>query len=403
MFRSVLPAVSLAAALLSSVPATGAQQAAAWDETDIRQLLQIIRSSGAEGLDPASYGAGSVEQAFRTRSPSLDSLATQSAFRLARDYANGRTPAPGRVEWHIGSAMPDAALLSIIQAALVRDDVAGTLNALLPSHPEYGALRDALAATSDAARQRVIRVNLDRWRWMPRDLGSRHVLVNVPAYELQLIEEGRSIDRRAVVVGKPSLATPQFGATATAIIFNPWWEVPPSIVRESVGSLMRRHPARARAQGYMTVRSAGGTRVRQAPGPHNALGQMKLVMPNPFNVYLHDTPSKSHFKRPIRALSHGCIRVERATEFAGLLLSDGGAMRPDEVKSLLATRRTQQVPLARSVPVWIGYFTAGTAADGSVVTYPDIYGRDGPVWAAIGAKAAPAVADSHAPDECTPA
>ena len=141
-------------------------------------------------------------------------------------------------------------------------------------------------------------------------------------------------------------------------------------MRESVGSLVRRNPALARQRGYVW----GGGSYRQRPGPGNALGQMKLVMPNPYTVYLHDTPGKDLFNRNPRAFSHGCIRVGDAIGFAATLAE--GVKSRAEVDGIVRTGRTTVVDLATHIPVYITYFTAATNANGTLAVSPDVYGRD---------------------------
>lgn len=206
---------------------------------------------------------------------------------------------------------------------------------------------------------------------MPLSLGRDYLLVNPPAFELVRWRDGQRIGQWRVITGKTSSPTPIFSATVTGVNFNPWWNVPANIVRESVGSLIRRSPATARARGYVW---SGGS-VRQKPGPQNSLGQMKLVMPNRHSVYLHDTPNKDLFNREVRAFSHGCVRVGDAMGLAENLLE--GSKTRTEIDEIVASVRTVTIPLAQPVPVYIAYFTAGVGADGAVVTYPDVYRRDG--------------------------
>jgi murein L,D-transpeptidase YcbB/YkuD len=164
----------------------------------------------------------------------------------------------------------------------------------------------------------------------------------------------------------------------TGVIFNPPWNVPQSIVAESVGSLVRNSPATARARGYTWSYSGGALRVTQQPGPQNALGQMKLDMPNPYTVYLHDTPSKALFDQEQRALSHGCIRTDKPFDLAEQLLRDAGWNRA-MIDDAVAKRRTQRVALAQPLPVYVIYMPAYVAADGSVSYFGDPYSLNGAV------------------------
>jgi murein L,D-transpeptidase YcbB/YkuD len=247
------------------------------------------------------------------------------------------------------------------------------LRSLLPSHPQYAALKALFASTRDEALRDKIRINLDRWRWLPRDLGSKYVIVNVPAYTVALVENGTTLNRRRAVAGALKTPTPQLSAVITGAIFNPWWEVPTSLSKEVSGK-----------KGYVSVPSGpGSVRWRQPPGPKNALGRVKLVMGNPYAIYLHDTNAKHLFDSKARAYSHGCIRTEDAVGFAETLL-DGTLWDHGKIDTVLASGKTSQANLAAPVPVYIAYFTVAATSDGpGYMSYKDIYGRDTPVLTAL--------------------
>ena len=376
-----------------------------WDRGDATALLQAIESARFEGLDPADYDAAGLRRAIESGdADQLDAVATHIGLKLAGDYLQGHARGRARVGWHIaGPAAGESILTPLLASATSRNRVGDMLVELLPTHTEYRALRDALAATppGDTARIRSLRVNLERWRWMPRDLGERHILVNVAGFSLKVIDRDRLVDERAVIVGKPATPTPQFGSSVTGVVLNPWWEVPQSIVKESVGNLVLRQPAKARAQGYVMARlDGGGIRVRQAPGPQNALGRMKLVMPNPFNVYLHDTPAKAKFAEPVRAFSHGCVRVKGAVDFAALLLEGDPGWNRAQIDRVLASGRTTTATLGKPLPVWIGYFTVATAADGHLAFFADPYGRDAAIWKALTDGPPLQLSARDRPDQC---
>ena len=248
-------------------------------------------------------------------------------------------------------------------------------------HPHYWALHAAHRVEDDPARRRSLAINLARWLEMPNDLGSRYILVNIPAFELTYWDNGEIIDRRPVIVGTTSTRTPELTATVSGVVLNPWWEIPASIVRESVGALVRNRPTVARARGYVVQNG----RYRQCPGPGNALGQMKLVMPNPQSIGLHDTPNQELFTRPVRAFSHGCIRVSDALDFATIILERDAGWDRARVDQVLGTGRTQTVDLIQPMPVYIVYHTVDLDEAGAIRFHPDIYGRDrGQTAAALG-------------------
>ena len=353
-----------------------------WPRSDAEELLATIEGIGAEGLDPADYEAGSLRRELALgNAVGWSARATTAFTHLATDLSIGHLRDRRSVAWRINGPAMDAKQASDLMArALASHRLRDTLAGLAPQHRQYKLLKAALAATParDKAGIERLRANLERWRWMPRELGSRYLLVNVPAYTASLVEMGRVVERRRVIVGKRTTPTPQFMATVSGVILNPWWDVPQSIVRESVGQLVRTKPAQARARGYVV----SGARIRQAPGPGNALGQIKLVMPNPYSVYLHDTPNKKLFDEDARAFSHGCIRVQDALGLAASLLQDPGWGRP-QIDGMITRGSTQQINLRYPIPVYVSYFTAAADENGEIATFPDVYGRDGPVVASL--------------------
>lgn len=232
-------------------------------------------------------------------------------------------------------------------------------------------------------RRRALLVNLERWRRMPTDLGPRYLLVNIPEAVVRLVVNDRVERVYKVIVGKPTTPTPRFSASVTGVILNPSWIVPDSIIAESVGALVRARPAAARAKGYTWFRTAGGRlRVIQRPGPGNALGQVKLDMPNDYRVYLHDTPSKELFAADRRTFSHGCIRVEDALGLAEYLL-DGSGWNRARIDAAIGTRRTERIALVPALPVHVVYLTAFADPDGTVHLIDDPYNLDAGVSAQI--------------------
>jgi murein L,D-transpeptidase YcbB/YkuD len=354
---------------------------ARWSPGDLDALLQEIDRSAREGLHAERYGAAELRQAIARGVPDLDARADRSALLLAHDYAAGSAPASARKGWGIG---PDPVDLGPwLQDALGRHDVAGALQHLLPQAPGYAALRAALPACDTPAHCATISLNLERWRWLPRSLGYHYLWVNTAAYQLDLVENDRVIESHRVIVGKPASPTPVFAALVTGVTANPWWNVPRNIVAESVGATVRNRPAEAARLGYVATRGAGGLQVRQRPGPLNALGQVKLELPNPYSVFIHDTPSRALFDKEVRAFSHGCIRTQDPVRLARTLLGAEGVRSFDQY---LAAGTNRTIALDKPVPVYIVYFTAvaNPAAPGGVDYFDDVYRRDPPLAAAGG-------------------
>ena len=200
----------------------------------------------------------------------------------------------------------------------------------------------------------------------------RYLIANTAAQELVLWEGRTQVDSWRVIVGKTSSPTPVFAAEVKGVVLNPWWNIPHSIAAEGIGAFVRRNPAAARAKGY--VYSNG--RYRQMPGDNNALGRMKLVMPNRFTVFLHDTSNRELFELDNRTLSHGCVRVDRALQFAETLLSADG-WGPSQIHKTVAAGKTVTIPLSQSIPFYIAYFTAAPDGEGGIRFLADIYSRDG--------------------------
>jgi murein L,D-transpeptidase YcbB/YkuD len=219
---------------------------------------------------------------------------------------------------------------------------------------------------------------MDRWRWLRQDLGSVYLLTNVPEFQLRLTVNNRIIRTYKTVVGKPGrTATPQLAETVTAVVFNPTWTVPQSIVvGEGLGASLMRAPRK----GYKVTRNSDGTlTVVQQPGDGNSLGRMKIDMPNAHAIYLHDTPAKQYFNQAVRAESHGCVRTERAVELGMTMAILGADMPQEQLQANYNSGKYTKVPMTRTFPVYLTYFTMAQSIEGRLSTFADIYGRDKPV------------------------
>ena len=365
---------------------------AVWTAVDAQDLVMYTQQVGREGLNPADYDPAGLDSAIRSGDVALMSAAATQRFNsLSNDLALGHVRRAARLAWFVvdndlDSAKQDA----LLRNALARHDIAGSLNGLLPTHPQYAALKSALEMTpaSEAAKLNRIRLNIDRWRWLPRDLGSKYVIVNVPGFHATLVENGVNRWKQRAIAGATKTPTPQLSAMAVGVMLNPSWEVPPSITHEVSGK-----------RGFVPVMKDGKLlRWSQPPGPSNALGQVKFVMYNPHNIYLHDTNARSRFSSRMRALSHGCIRTEHIMDLATELLGDeGGTWTPDKIQAQLATGKSRQANFVKPLPVYIVYFTSAALNDGKIVDYDDLYGRDAKAIAALNAKDGGATAPKPKP------
>ena len=359
----------LAGLLVASAPVTKPH----WARPQVARLIEWMTTADAEGLGAVTADVPAVRAALTDADgTTLDAVATAAAVRLLAAHWQGCCNAALRTGWHISEdrVWPDAN--EAVATAVAQNQIDQLLGGARPSHPFYALLSQAYAQERDPARRATLAANLDRWRWMPRDLGARYLLVNTAAFEATLWQGREMIGRWAVVVGKTKSPTPVFRAQVTGVTFNPWWEIPPSIAAESVAGMIAGRPAEAARKGYVLQNG----RYRQRPGPANALGRMKLAMPNGFNVYLHDTPAQALFAQDVRAYSHGCVRVGDALGLATALLSLQGEWDRARVDALVASARTETVPLATPIPVYIAYFTAEPDGLGGLRLFPDIYHRD---------------------------
>lgn len=361
-----------------------------WSVINAAALIDVIENIATEGLDPADYDVAALKVSLASGpSDELDHLASKNFIWLVEDMRDGRTPMDAREQWFVVD--PDRDFLrtgALLTAALESGDIAGTLQGLAPTHPDYALLKTALAdtPTEDADRRKLIRANMDRWRWLARDLGNKYLLTNVPEFQLRLTVNNRIISSYRTIVGKPGrTATPQLAEMVEGVVFNPTWTVPQSIVKgEGLGQKVLDNPAWAKTKGYQATTGAGGwIGIVQQPGPTNSLGRMKLEMPNRHAIFFHDTPSRHLFSKDMRALSHGCIRTERALELAITMAILGKGATKDEAVEIATSGEYTKVPINQKFPAYITYFTMASDIKGEMKTFEDVYGRDRPVLASL--------------------
>ncbi|MEM7687825.1 MAG: L,D-transpeptidase family protein [Pseudomonadota bacterium] len=364
---------------------------APWSLAGAEALIAYIEGVGAEGLDPADYDLLALKVAMQNGlSVQLDELASKNFVWLVEDLRDGRTPMEARKQWFVVDPDRDRhRTRDLLTQVSETGDVAGVLNGLMPVHEDYAALREALAATpeDDIERRKLIRANMDRWRWLARDLGTIHLITNVPEYQLRLRAGAKTFTYKTIV-GKPGrTATPQLAEDVSGVVFNPTWTVPQSIVKgEGLGRRVLDNPVWAKKKGYKATEGQNGwITVVQQPGPTNSLGRMKLEMPNRHAIFFHDTPTRWMFDKDMRALSHGCIRTEKALQVAMTVAILGKAASKDEVIDIATSGKYTKVmlPEEKKIPAYITYFTMGTNTDGELTTFKDIYERDAPVLASL--------------------
>lgn len=239
-------------------------------------------------------------------------------------------------------------------------------------------------------RRRQIELNLERWRWQDRTAGGRSVLVNIPTFELHAYEDGREALAMRVITGKPESPTPVFAQAMTAVVFSPYWNVPVNIALDETMPAVRRDRGYLRRMNLEVLRgdkvvdparvdwrcATASVSFRQRPGAANALGLVKFLLPNPFHVYLHDTPNGALFLRPQRTFSHGCVRLEKPEALARWVLSAAGGWTPSRIAAAVHSGRESVARLPEPIPISIGYFTVWVDGDGTVQFRPDVYRHD---------------------------
>jgi murein L,D-transpeptidase YcbB/YkuD len=378
--------------------------------SQLDDLLQALRDADLHGLDPKAYGYDAFTAA-RTKAdeawigakfekagvPELDLHLTYAFLSHAADLLGWRR-SPKAIDPNWLASPKKVDLAQELRRALDENAVRKTLDGLAPQHPQYKGLQAALARAREgrgAERNQVekIRMNLERWRWAPRDLGERHILINVPSYQMQVVEHDKPVLAMRVIVGAPDTPTPLFSDQMTYVVFSPYWNIPEKILREETLPHVAEDPDYLVRNNIEVVGTSGevvdpsdvdwedesateSLRFRQAPGPENALGLVKFIFPNHFSVYLHDTPGDALFNKEKRTLSHGCIRVEKPVALAEYVLRDKAKWTPERIQAAMTKKEEQAVTLKEPIPVHIGYWTAWVNEDGSVAFVDDPYGLD---------------------------
>ena len=382
-------------------------------EADLADVLQ-------KALD-----AGRIKEAFEKllpRQPGYDRL-KDALFKYRRLAADGGwPPVPDGPKMQAGDRGPRVAALRdrlrfeeglAVAAAGDADLFDDALDQAVRRFQErHGLDADGvvgpatLGALNSTAQQRAdqIEVNLERWRWLPQELGQQYILVNIANFELDVMEDGQPAMVMKVVVGRDYRRTPVFSDRMTYLVLSPYWNVPPSIAVQDKLPLIKKDPGYLAKQNMKLFQGWGAEtreidpwsidwsrinannfsyRLRQEPGALNALGKVKFMFPNKFNVYLHDTPSRDLFAKPERTYSSGCIRLEKPIELAQYLLRDDPRWTREKILSEAEKSSEQTVQLSKKISVHLLYWTAWVTEDGAVHFRKDIYGRDKKVQDAL--------------------
>jgi murein L,D-transpeptidase YcbB/YkuD len=389
------PALASNAVAAESNEITSGPQWITSDQRAATHLIALLQSADRDGLDPKMFKVKALLKALHSASDGNLKAADKAnaAFDEALvQYVTALRSLPSP-EWSIVDreavpAPPSAsALLAEAAAAPSLERWVDTMPFM---HRSYAELRRALAQArdrGDARSEALLRVNLNRVRLLPAD--GRYVLVNVAAQQLYMYEDGQPVDSMKVVVGKPVNPTPMMAAMIRFTAVNPYWNVPADLAAERIAPhVVKEGTAYLNKLGYVVLSDwsdsatpvdpatvdwqavADGRvqiRVRQNPGPHNAMGRMKFMFPNPQGVYLHDTPDRELLNEAARLFSGGCVRLEDAPRLAKWLYG-----KPLVIKTKQAE---QPIDLPASVPVYLAYLTA-VPEGGQLVLFDDIYGKD---------------------------
>ncbi len=397
-------------------------------------VVAAVRRADDWGLDPESFDLPTLPQAG-----ALAETLIEAEIRIGLavlEYA--RQARGGRIDPPALSKMIDMRPRlyeprSVLEAVAVAAAADAYLEGLHPRHAGFHALKAALARTraetatkqadqsppskhADGARsatERRILVNMERWRWLPEDLGAFHIWDNVPEQITRVIHDGKAVHEAKIVVGKATTPTPMFSAPMRFVIFHPSWGVPEGIKTNEIGPLLRR--AQAGSSGWFFSDNDGASRVlsrhqlrvyaggrevnpdsinwssvdvrrfsfTQPPSSKNVLGVVKFRFPNKFDVYMHDTSERHLFSRGSRTFSHGCMRVENPLRLAEVILAYDKGWGRERIQQLVARGTTTDVTLEKSVPVHIVYFTATVDEAGKLTTHRDVYGMDSRVASAL--------------------
>jgi murein L,D-transpeptidase YcbB/YkuD len=375
-------------------------------------LRRAIHAADEDGLDPSDYRVDAIDRLGRerldpARAADIDLLLTAAYLSYARDLARGSSrPEDLDPQWHASPRDVDG--VATLERALGENHIQESLAHLAPATPQYAGLKAQLrryremaakGAGSDAGvpvdrRIHQMAVNMDRWRWLPADLGSRYLIVNIPAFRLDAIENGRSTLDMKVVVGRKDNPTPVLADEMTTVVFSPYWNIPPDIVQketlphvlkdaayldknniEIVRASNDAMPVDAGSIDWNDPDAAAKVRFRQKPGAGNSLGLVKFLFPNHFNVYLHDTPAQALFDRIERDFSHGCVRVERPMDLAKYVLRDQPSWTEEKINEAMHSGTERSVALTQPLPVYLVYFTAWEE-NGAARFADDVYGYD---------------------------
>lgn len=375
-------------------------------------VLDEIVAADIWGLSAASFD---LPDATDLPATADEQAAAEIALDLAllkyARFARGGRVTPSEVKDVFDQKPPLRDPKTVLAEIAAAEKPGEYLRALHPKHEQFQKLREALvkaraeAEPNDRDIRRIL-VNMERWRWMPEDLGPVYVWNNVPEFMLRVVKNGAPIHVEKTIVGAPRYATLIFSADMENIVFNPQWTVPQTIIKEDLLPKLKKRSRWSRSYDTSVLKTnklkvryddkpvdpekidwarvnMGRITFVQAPGPTNVLGKVKFIYPNEHAVYMHDTRKRHLFKKTVRAEGHHCIRVAEPDKLAAVLLAEDKGWTADKIKELYDKGHDEDVKLDRPIPVHTAYFTAWVDAEGKVETYADIYKLDEVVGLAV--------------------
>lgn len=385
-------------------------------------LLKILHTIPYYGLLPEDYHTQQIATLIEKNSTSenfsklseLDILMTDALVSIGYHIRHGRIQ---KDSLYCSNTLPriDTTLITAISKSVTRNNIARTLESLQPPGAFYKVLKQALKhkvdslslATTDSLHikledeVRKLAVTMEQLRWEQQDSSQRYVLVNIPSFKLEVVERDSLLFESNVVVGTTETPTPTLDAVIKSFVLFPSWNVPRKIATQELLPKIRKDSSYLTTHHYRVYDTYGKRLhpdsinwdqysthkfpflLQQSEGDHNALGIIKFVFANDYDVYLHDTNAKRFFQKESRAFSHGCVRVEKAIELAKFLIAESNRYcSPDDLKEYLATRTQRQV-CVNPIDLRIRYYTCEARSDGSVAFHPDVYGLSGKLAEAL--------------------
>ena len=378
-----------------------------------QEALFEIAQAGDWGLDASAFDLPpAAELPASAEAQALAEIKLDLAILKYARFARGGRFIPSKISELLDQTPPLRDPKLVLAEIAAADAPGAYLRSLQPKHEQFALLRQALLKARGASEEgtkptgddkeikRLI-INMERWRWMPEDLGSIYVWNNSPAFMLYVVKDDKTIFRDKTLVGTIGYATPVFTAPMTNIVFNPDWVAPETVVKENIipplqrgsYSILKIHklyvshngsPVDATKVDWNRVNPKAYT-FSQKAGPANNLGKLKFSFPNRHDVYLHDTlpVRKKYFKESVRMIGHECVRMERPVQFADVLLAEANGWPDSRVKELWDNGNNSSIPLEKKIPVHMVYFTAVVDDDGKVDTFADVYGLDRKLAAAM--------------------